>query len=79
MVYLPQGEDPDRGGFVLAAGQAATATAQTRVANLVHFYDAVDRLQLDVEQVVPIHGRLTPFSEVREAVEAYGNTQLWTK
>ena len=49
------------------------------VANLVHFYDAVERLQLDVEQVVPMHGRLTTFSEVREAVEAYGNTQLWTK
>jgi glyoxylase-like metal-dependent hydrolase (beta-lactamase superfamily II) len=49
------------------------------VPNLGHFYDAVTRLQLDVEQIVPIHGRLTPFSEVREAVEAYGNAQLWAK
>jgi glyoxylase-like metal-dependent hydrolase (beta-lactamase superfamily II) len=49
------------------------------VANLVHFYEAVTRLQLDVEQVVPMHGRLTTFSEVRGAVEAYGNAQLWTK
>jgi hypothetical protein len=36
----------------------------------------VARLQLDVEQVVPMHGRLTTMSEVREAIETYGNTQL---
>jgi len=49
------------------------------VPNLVHFYDAVNRLQLDVEQVVPMHGRLTTFSAVRDAVETYGNTQAWAK
>ncbi len=48
------------------------------VANLVHFYEAVQRLQLDVDQVMPIHGRLTNFDEVKQAVQTYGKTQLWT-
>ena len=48
------------------------------VPNLVHFYDAVERLQLDVEQVVPMHGRLTPWDEVRQAVKTFGDTQ-WAK
>jgi glyoxylase-like metal-dependent hydrolase (beta-lactamase superfamily II) len=48
------------------------------VANLVHFYEAVQRLQLDVDQVVPIHGRLTTFDEVKQAVQTHGKTQLWT-
>ena len=47
--------------------------------NLVHFYEAVQRLQLDVEQVVPMHGRLTSFDDVRQAVETFGNTQPWAK
>jgi hypothetical protein len=44
----------------------------------VHFYEAVQRLQLDVEQVVPMHGRLTTFEEIRQAVQTYGKTQQWT-
>src|SRR5258705_4522859 len=48
------------------------------VPNLVHFYEAVQRLQLDVEQVVPMHGRLTTFEEIRQAVQTYGKTQQWT-
>ena len=47
-------------------------------ANLVHFYDAVERLKLDVEQVVPMHGRLTTLDEVRQAVQTFGDTQ-WSK
>ena len=46
---------------------------------LVHFYEAVERLRLDVDQIVPIHGRLATFADVRQAVDAYGKTQLWTK
>jgi len=38
----------------------------------------VQRLNLDVEQVVPIHGRLTSFDEIRQAVQTYGKTQYWT-
>jgi glyoxylase-like metal-dependent hydrolase (beta-lactamase superfamily II) len=48
------------------------------VVNLVNFYEAVERLQLDVDQVVPIHGRLTTFDEIRQAVQTYGKTQYWT-
>jgi glyoxylase-like metal-dependent hydrolase (beta-lactamase superfamily II) len=46
---------------------------------LVHFYEAVERLRLDVEQVVPIHGRLVTLDDVREAVDAYGKNHLWTR
>jgi glyoxylase-like metal-dependent hydrolase (beta-lactamase superfamily II) len=49
------------------------------VPNLAHFYNAVMNLQLDVDQILPIHGRMTPMAEVREAIETYGNTQLWSK
>lgn len=49
------------------------------IANLVHFYQAVQRLNLDVDQVVPMHGRLTSFDEIRQAVDTYGKTtQSWT-
>lgn len=49
----------------------------TAIANLVHFYEAVGRLRLDVEQVVPIHGRLTTLDEVRELVDSYSGAQLF--
>jgi glyoxylase-like metal-dependent hydrolase (beta-lactamase superfamily II) len=45
--------------------------------NLAHFLDAVDRLRLDVEQVVPIHGRLTTLDEARAAAETFGRTQVF--
>ena len=44
------------------------------VANLVQFYQSVERLNLDVEQVVPIHGRLTTWDEIRQSVQTYGKT-----
>jgi len=76
MVYLP------RERMLIEADSwtppAAAGDVPGGVANLVHFYEAVQRLQLDVDQVVPIHGRLTPFDEVRQAVQTYGKTQLWT-
>jgi glyoxylase-like metal-dependent hydrolase (beta-lactamase superfamily II) len=77
MVYLPREK-------LLIEADSWTPPARRgdlpgAVPNLVTFYDAVMRLSLDVEQVLPIHGRLTPFSEVRESVEAYGNTQVWAK
>jgi len=45
--------------------------------NLVHFLDAVDRLRLDVQQVLPIHGRLTTLNEARAAAETFGRTQVF--
>ena len=35
------------------------------VVNLVHFYEAVERLRLDVEQIIPIHGRLVTMDDLR--------------
>ena len=37
------------------------------IPNLAHFVDAVDRLRLDVQQILPIHGRLTTLDEGRAA------------
>jgi len=48
------------------------------VVNLVNFFEVVQRLNLNVDQVVPFHGRLTSFDEIRQAVQTYGKTQYWT-
>jgi glyoxylase-like metal-dependent hydrolase (beta-lactamase superfamily II) len=45
--------------------------------NLSHFLEAVDRLRLDIEQVVPIHGRLTALDEARAAAATFGRTQVF--
>ena len=49
----------------------------TAIANLMHFYDAVQRLRLDVEQIIPIHGRLATLDEARKVIESYKSTQLF--
>ena len=49
------------------------------ISNLAHFYDAVERLRLDVEQIVPTHGRLVTLDEARKAIATYQDTQEWTK
>ena len=46
---------------------------------LVEFYDYVQRLCLSVEQVIPIHGRLVSYDEIRHAIETYGRDQLWAR
>jgi glyoxylase-like metal-dependent hydrolase (beta-lactamase superfamily II) len=45
--------------------------------NLVQFLDAVDRLRLDIQQILPIHGRLTTLDEARAAVETFRRTQVF--
>jgi hypothetical protein len=47
------------------------------IANLAHFCDAVDRLGLDVEQLVPIHGRLTTMIEARAVADRFKGTQVF--
>jgi glyoxylase-like metal-dependent hydrolase (beta-lactamase superfamily II) len=47
------------------------------IVNLVHFVDAVDRLRLDVDQVVPIHGRLTTMDEARSVADTFKRSQLF--
>jgi glyoxylase-like metal-dependent hydrolase (beta-lactamase superfamily II) len=54
---------------------ATAAEAPGGMANLVHFYDAVQRLRLDVDQIVPIHGRLVTMEDARVAVETFGRTK----
>jgi len=76
MVYLPRERtliEADSWSPPAVAGDYPGA-----VANLVHFYESVQRLNLDVEQVVPIHGRLTTWDEIRQSVQTYGKTQSWT-
>jgi len=58
---------------------ATPADAPGAVLNLVHMYQAVERLRLDVKQVVPMHGRITTFDEMRAQVEAHGRSQLGTR
>ena len=75
MVHLPKER-------ILVEADSYTPTntmteAPAGVANLAQFYDAVERLGLDVEQVIPIHGRLTTLAEARAYVEAFGRTQIF--
>jgi glyoxylase-like metal-dependent hydrolase (beta-lactamase superfamily II) len=51
----------------------------TAIPNLVHFYNAVERLKLDVQVIAPMHGRLATLDEVRKVIAAYEATQLWAK
>jgi glyoxylase-like metal-dependent hydrolase (beta-lactamase superfamily II) len=49
----------------------------TAIPNLVQFYSVVEALGLDVEQIVPIHGRRVTLGDARKAIESYKNEQLW--
>ncbi|OFW00756.1 MAG: hypothetical protein A3I61_19565 [Acidobacteria bacterium RIFCSPLOWO2_02_FULL_68_18] len=43
--------------------------------NLIHWYEAVQRLKIDIEQVVPIHGRVTTMDEARQLIERFSPRQ----
>jgi hypothetical protein len=77
MVYLPKEK------ILIQADSynppAVAGDLPAGMANLVHFYDAVQRLRLEVDQVVPIHGRLVTLDEIRAAVERYGRTLPGTR
>ncbi|MEO8259341.1 MAG: MBL fold metallo-hydrolase [Acidobacteriota bacterium] len=47
------------------------------IPNLAQFLDVVDRLRLDVQQILPIHGRLTTLDEGRAAAATFGRTQVF--
>jgi len=75
MVYLPKER-------ILVEADSYTPTntlteAPGGVANLAQFNDQVERLGLDVEQIIPIHGRLTTLAEAKAYVEAFGRTQIF--
>jgi glyoxylase-like metal-dependent hydrolase (beta-lactamase superfamily II) len=70
MAYLPKEK-------VLIEADSYTPPANPNeapggMANLVQFYDAVQRLRLDVEQIIPIHGRTVTLDDARAAVERFG-------
>ena len=71
MVYLPAERlliEADSFNPPATPGQEPNA-----VPNLVQFHEAVQRLALDVEQVVPLHGRVTTWDELLTAVDTYGH------
>jgi glyoxylase-like metal-dependent hydrolase (beta-lactamase superfamily II) len=45
--------------------------------NLVQLSSEIERLRLEVEQIVPVHGRLTTLDEAHQAIDAFGDTVLW--
>ena len=77
MVFLPKEK-------VLIEADSFTPPANVNVplnavANLVHFYDAVERLRLDVEQIIPIHGRLATLDDARKVIDSYRRTELFAR
>jgi len=71
MVYLPKEKILIEADSFSPPAASPTAPPNA-LANLEHFVDSVDRLQLDVEQVVPVHGRVTTLEEAREILERFG-------
>lgn len=47
------------------------------LANLAQFLGVVDRLRLDVGQILPIHGRLTTLEEARAAAATFSQSQVF--
>jgi len=74
MVYLPKEKILIEADSFSPPAVPLTAPPHA-LANLQHFYDSVQRLQLDVEQVVPIHGRVTTLDEAREIIERFRGNQ----
>jgi glyoxylase-like metal-dependent hydrolase (beta-lactamase superfamily II) len=69
MVYLPKER-------ILFEADSFTPPANLNAppngfANLVHFSDAVHRLRLDVDQIIPAHGRLTTPGDMRAVIEMF--------
>jgi glyoxylase-like metal-dependent hydrolase (beta-lactamase superfamily II) len=74
MVYLPKEKILIEADSFSPPAVPLTAPPHA-LANLQHFYDSVQRVQLDVEQVVPIHGRVTTLDEAREIIERFRGNQ----
>jgi glyoxylase-like metal-dependent hydrolase (beta-lactamase superfamily II) len=79
MVYLPRER-------ILIEADSYTPPPETSpndppggLSFLLQFYDSLDRLALDPEVVVPIHGRVVTIDEVHRAVETFGKNQLWNR
>jgi len=75
MVFLPKERILIEADSFTPAGNANEPPSA--VPNLVQFVDAVDRLRLDVDEIVPIHGRLTTLDEARAVAETFKRTQVF--
>ena len=45
--------------------------------NQAQFYQQVEQLELNIAQIIPLHGRLTMLAEARAYVEAFGRTHIF--
>jgi len=74
MVYLPKEKIlVEADSFSPPA--APLTSPPNALANLRIFYDTVKRLNLDVQQVVPIHGRITTLDEAGTILDTFAGTQ----
>jgi glyoxylase-like metal-dependent hydrolase (beta-lactamase superfamily II) len=74
MVYLPKEKIlVEADSFSPPA--APLTSPPNAVPNLIHWYEAVQRLKLDVEQVVPIHGRVTTLEEAGQIIARFSPSQ----
>jgi len=75
MVYLPKERL-----LIEADSWTPPATANEPpggLVNLVQFLGVVDRLRLDIQQVLPIHGRITTLEEARVAADRFRQSQVF--
>jgi len=74
MVYLPKEKiliEADS----FSPPAAPLTSPPNALPNLIHWYETVQRLKLDIEQIVPIHGRVTTMDEPRQIIERFSPNQ----
>ena len=86
MIFLPKEKILVEADMFYGMTGSPTEDVGAGYANFVQWYDVVQRLKLDVETIVPIHGHpLTNMDEARQALDAYKDTQVgdnsveWTR
>ena len=86
MIFLPKEKILVEADMFYGMTGSPTEDVSAGYANFVQWYDVVQRLKLDVETIVPIHGHpLTNMDEARQALDAYKDTQVgdnsveWTR
>jgi len=75
MVHLPKER-------ILVEADSYTAPANLAdqpagMVNLVQFSEVLDRLRLEVDQIIPIHGTLATPAEIKKAVDTFRSNGLW--
>jgi glyoxylase-like metal-dependent hydrolase (beta-lactamase superfamily II) len=67
MVFLPQEHILFEADSFLPTGRPGAA--HPAIPNLLQFYDAVQRLGLDAARIVPTHGQLSTFEDLKKTVD----------